>query len=687
MSHGVFASEDRDLSKPNVEASLISDVSQIAPGESFTVMLRHVIRPGWHTYWRNPGDSGAPTTLDWQLPAGFSAAAIEWPYPERIPYGPLMNFGYHGEVYYPITITTPETIDASSVLLKAKGEWLVCADVCIPERAELGLELAVGERVIADEANQQILMATRQLIPQEIGVEALVSIKTDGDAEQVQLDITLPQIRQEKILNISYFPFQENVIDNAAPQQLSFTGTGVRLQMPTGYEYQPDASFDGVVVIEEDAGDAIATAFEIHVGQQGAQPVLETETGLSLLTAIAFAFLGGLILNLMPCVFPVLSIKILSLVQQSDHIRGHGWMYLAGVVVSFVAIAGVLIGLRAGGAEIGWGFQLQSPWVVGGLIYLFLLVGLNLSGYFEFGTSVMGVGQGLTQQDGYTGSFFTGILATLVAAPCTAPFMASAIGFALTQSALAALLIFLFLGLGMAAPYVLLCYSPGLLAKLPRPGPWMERFKELLAFPLYASAVWLLWVLSLQVGANGVVAIGAGAVAIVFAIWLFRHLPVNPAGRLILQLFALISIGFALYSPTQLGSAAMPTITAGESSAGAIRTVDAFDSEPYTEARLEALRSTGPVFLNFTAAWCIACKVNEVVALSSDDVVSAFKQKQVHYLKGDWTNEDPLITKKLAEFGRNGVPLYALYVPGEEPVILPQILTPDIVLRALDKIP
>jgi thiol:disulfide interchange protein DsbD len=382
----------------------------------------------------------------------------------------------------------------------------------------------------------------------------------------------------------------------------------------------------------------------------------------------------------MPCVFPVLSIKVLSLMGETEDLKGHGWVYLLGVVLSFILIAGLLIALRAGGAEIGWGFQLQSPWVVGLLVYLFLLVGLNLSGYFEIGTRLMSLGDSSLTRSGYSGSFFTGVLATLVAAPCTAPFMASAIGFALTQSNIAALLIFTSLGVGMAAPYLALCYAPGLLKRLPRPGPWMERFKEFLAFPLYASAVWLLWVLSLQTGATGVLVIGAGAVALTLAIWLLKHLPAGGPGRALLQALAFLMVGATLYSPTQLQTATASVLTSAGDDNGKAGQV----AEAYSEAKLAEYRRDGAVFVNFTAAWCVTCKVNEAVALSTAEVQSMFEAEGIRYLKGDWTNEDPVITQKLAEHGRSGVPLYLYYAKGaSEPEVLPQLLTKAIVLEAL----
>ncbi|MGK0338575.1 MAG: thiol:disulfide interchange protein DsbD [Candidatus Azotimanducaceae bacterium] len=669
------ASQANPINTGNLDARLMSVASQIAPGSTFTLLLEHQIRPDWHTYWINPGDSGAATRLTWRGPEGFMFGDIAWPYPERIPYGPLMNYGYHDRVVYPIQVTAPANLSGDSVTFDVRGEWLVCADVCIPERGELKLTVAVGPELIIDPQMAEAEIAARQRVPQ------LVSIPTSVEAgsDTVTLSIAMPGLDPDRVQSVVYYPFVEALIDNPAEQLLTISATGIELILTPGYDYSESASFDGIVVIEEEAGETRTTAFEIRPLNGSGVPANSGSSGLTLTTALMFAFIGGLILNLMPCVFPVLSIKILSLMGETTHLTRHGWMYAFGVVLSFVAIAGLLIALRAGGAEIGWGFQLQSPWVVGLLVYLFLLVGLNLSGYFEIGTSLMSFGGSSLTQNGYSGSFFTGVLATLVAAPCTAPFMASAIGFALTQSNVAALLIFASLGFGMAVPYLALCYSPALLKKLPKPGAWMERFKEILAFPLYASAVWLLWVLSLQAGASGVLTIGAGAVTLTFAIWLLKHLPRGAIAKMSMQALAVVMILAVIYSPAQLQTLAASPVAEGQAAADAGQ-----NYETYSAEKLKQYRSEGAVFVNFTAAWCVTCKVNEAVALSTPAVIEAFAQNDIRYLKGDWTNEDPEISRKLAEHGRSGVPLYLFYPAGSDSAtVLPQLLTRDIVLKAL----
>lgn len=669
----------------NVEAELISEVEGVVPGEAFWIVLRQEIRPDWHTYWRNPGDSGAPTTLTWDLPAGFVAGAIEWPYPERVPYGPLMNYGYHGEVFFPVRVEVPGELDGDSVTLRAKGRWLVCADICIPENADLELTLPVVSSAMLDESVADIFMMARQRVPQALGLDATWQQTPGG------IEITLPLANADpaRLTDVSYFPYTEALIENPAPQAYRYQEGSLVITVQPGYEYTPDASFGGIIVISEDAGEAVSTAFEIS--PVGAGVVTGSEpAGVDLLTAILFALLGGLILNLMPCVFPVLSIKILSLVQHvgshSSEIRLHGWVYLAGVVASFVGVAVVLIALRAGGAQIGWGFQLQSPLVVTLLAYLFFVIGLNLFGLFEIGATLMNIGQGKLDERGLSTSFLTGVLATVVAAPCTVPFMATAVGFALTQDSVVALSVFAALGVGMALPYLVLCYSPALMDRLPRPGAWMVRFRELLSFAMFGSAAWLVWVLSQQTGSMGVLASLVGMLLIAFGIWLLVHRPSQVTGRMLVTITAVLLVAAALYLPTTLRGGAPATGTSG-----VVTSVDANYEGPafqsYSAATLSEYVADGPVFVNFTAAWCITCKVNETVALDSAVIRDAFAAADVRYLKGDWTNEDPAITAALAEYQRSGVPLYLLYAKGaSRATVLPQVLTESIVLRAVESL-
>ncbi|MCX7356482.1 MAG: thioredoxin family protein, partial [Alphaproteobacteria bacterium] len=399
---------------------------------------------------------------------------------------------------------------------------------------------------------------------------------------------------------------------------------------------------------------------------------------------LLLAFAGGLILNLMPCVFPILSMKAVGLVRLADKERrvahAHGLIFGAGVIVSFAVLAGVLIALRSGGAAVGWGFQLQAPWFVLFLSYLMFALGLNLSGIFRIGGGFVGAGGALAAKPGKTGAFFTGVLAVLVATPCTAPFMGVALGFALAQPALPALAVFLALGAGMAAPYVLLSLSPALLRRLPKPGPWMERFRQLLAFPMYATAAWLVWVLAQQSPVSGIALALGGFILIGFAVWLVRQMDGSRhAWRAAYAVLAAVALGGALSTLHFVEASAAPSPVG--------RAVSMADAEPWSAARVEALRAEGrPVLVNFTAAWCITCLVNEKAALSTGSVQNILKSKNIAYLKGDWTRQDLAITAALASFGRSGVPLYVLYPPGGEPIILPQILTEGGVLEELNRI-
>ena len=664
----------------NVEATLVSERDAAVPGEVLWVALRQDIREGWHTYWRNPGDSGQASVIRWQdLPEGVSVGEIVWPWPERIPYGPLMNYGYHGTLLLPVAVQVPANFAADELVLKAKGEWLVCADVCIPEDAELTLTLPVREASGPSPAAPEFA-AARARTPTPLGMPTGASI----DGKQIVFEIGMPGLDADRIESVAYFPYLEGLIDNPAPQVYTVQGEALRLTVTQGWDFTPDASLDGVLLIEETAGDTLQVGFEI-TPVPGGQAATSAAAPISMWLAIGLALLGGAILNLMPCVFPVLSIKILSLVSQSQEehtkLSAHGWVYAAGVVLSFVAIAGVLIGLRAGGMQIGWGFQLQSPVVVCLLVYLLFLVGLNLAGLFEIGTGIMGLGSRFAEAGGYGGSFATGVLATLVAAPCTAPFMGAAVGFALTQNSATALAVFAALGAGMALPYIALCHAPGLLSRLPRPGPWMARFREFLAFPMFASAVWLLWVLSLQAGSTGVLAAGSGMVLIAFAIWLTRLRVTNTSLRFLRggASVAMLVAAVALTSGLRGGAAQAAEATPGPGYAGPVAAV-------YSRDALKAALAEGPVFVNFTAAWCITCKVNEAVALNQSGTRQAFENAGVTYLKGDWTNEDPGITSALAEYGRSGVPLYLYYRPGTtQAEVLPQVLTQALVIETVSR--
>lgn len=645
------------VSTDNVRASLIAAVDAIVPGESFWVALRLDIRDGWHTYWRNPGDSGEPTAIDWTLPEGFSAGDIVWQAPHRVAMGPLVNYGYEGEVLHLVEITVPASA-AQSATLEANAYWLVCEEICIPEEARLDLTLPVAAAGTTPPPSEHAatIAKARGGLPGESPWQG--TYRLDGGALTLTLDG--PPVDAAGAADFWFMPAAYGVIDHAAPQTVRAGEDGLTISIPRS-AYAAEAvsgPIDGILAMEEHLPEGpLGRAFRLTAAPAPAPP--SPAPSISLVQALGLALLGGIVLNLMPCVLPILFMKGLGLVRHAHApattIRLQGLSFTAGVLASFGILAGGLIALQAGGARIGWGFQLQSPIFVALLAYLMFAVGLVLSGVVSIGGRLAGVGSDLAQRPGQAGAFFTGALATIVATPCTAPFMAAALGFALTQPWYGALLVFEALGLGLALPYLALSFSPALLRFLPKPGPWMERLKQFLAFPMYATAAWLVWVLSRQIGADAVIVASAGMILIALAAWLLGTTAgsrrcYRVAGGTTSVMLALIAF-------------ALPV--AGVSTVGARPAAEADGPwEPYSAERLDDLRAEGrAVFVNMTADWCITCKVNERVALSSDAVADAFARHDVAYLKGDWTNRDAAITSVLETFGRQGVPLYVLY-PG-----------------------
>jgi thiol:disulfide interchange protein/DsbC/DsbD-like thiol-disulfide interchange protein len=688
----------------NVKAHLISEVSAIAPGQSFWVALEFNIRDGWHTYWRNPGDSGQATALKWQLPQGFTAGDIVWTTPHRFEIPPLMNYGYAKHAVHLVKITAPKDLKAGTpVALSAKASWLVCSDVCIPEEADLHLKLpVVGEMGPIDPADAALFTAARSELPSAAPAATTARIQNGRLVITLgkEWGATLPQIK-----SLTFFPYDEGGIEYAAPQTMTRNKDAVELAMQVGDQPPKPGSVRGVLLATEQSGnDTVAVPMEIGAAlsaagagpTQGNSSLAPAAAGMetsatSVPVLLLFAILGGLILNLMPCVFPVLSIKAIGLVEQAKKhpaaVRAKGMVFAAGVISSMLCLAAVLLALRAGGEQIGWGFQLQSPLFVTLLVYLLLAVGLNLSGVFEVGGGLAGIGDGLTQGDGYRASFFTGVLTTLVATPCTAPFMAFAVGAALTQPPIIALCIFAALGFGLALPYLLLSFAPWMRRALPKPGAWMDTLKQVFAFPIYASAAWLLWVLAQQTSSLGLGAALAGAILVALAAWAYQKSKSGTArGRIAALATATLAIVLAVILPLRFAQVAA---AASSVSAGAAHGADEW--QPYDAARVSEINASGkPLLVNFTASWCLTCLVNERNAFADAAVQDVFRHKGVTLMKGDWTNRDPAITQALAAFGRAGVPLYVVYnsKPGSSaPVILPQLLTPSIVQSAFADTP
>jgi DsbC/DsbD-like thiol-disulfide interchange protein/cytochrome c biogenesis protein CcdA len=693
------ARESAPVTSDNITARIVVDQATATPGGTVTLAFVQEIREGWHTYWRNPGDSGAPATLAWELPEGALIGEALWPMPEAIPYFGLMTYGHHDRVVLLHELRLPDDWPAGTPFpIRLEADWLVCADICIPESGSFALDLETGTASNpADPALRGLIETARAELPGPSPWTTRFNATNGTDAATLRL-LTALDTEVASLSGARFFPYTQGLIDQVAEQPWTSGADGIAIDMALAWPEGLGQSLAGVLVLTETLPDGpLRQAFIVAAGSDpalamgamggtigtGGLPGLTGGPSPGLLELAFLALLGGLLLNLMPCVFPILSIKALSLVQHADSPRAvaHGLAYTTGVLATFLALAGLLIALQATGALVGWGFQLQEPLVVAFLAYLMFVIGIWLFGGLEIGTGrLMGLGQGLTQSQNLGGSFATGILAVFVASPCTAPFMAGAIGLALTQDAPTALAVFAALGLGLALPYLALSISPWAQRRLPRPGPWMIRFRQFMAFPMFATAAWLVWVLAQQAGDTALLLVLLGFVAIGLAIWAFRL-----DGR-IAKATGVACLALALglgVLPGQL-PAADPS---NASRPGGYQISFEGPAEPFSLARLADLRDAGrPVLVNMTAAWCLTCLVNEGNALSGEAFAAALARNDAAYLKGDWTRRDPAITTYLRSFERAGVPLYIVYpAQGGEPTLLPQLLTEGMVEDALDR--
>lgn len=682
-----FAAESNAVKKGAVTASLVSEAAAIAPGQPFTVALRMQHDPHWHSYWIAAG-TGYPTALTWTLPEGFIAGDIQWPVPHTLKdsSGKIVGNGYDGDNLLLVTITPPATLTpGSTVKLAAKAEWLMCMDVCMPGDAKLELDLPVAAAAAIDANWTKAFADTRTKLPD---TSTGWKVAASHDDKNVTLRLTPKAGTSHQPTELRFFA-SDGFVDYAQPQNISQESGGWVLVLPldaaadktarrlTGVlvsanGWSAGSGYDGLVI--DVAFDDGKTAVASGSNSQPAAPG-------SFLGTLLLAFVGGMILNLMPCVFPVLGIKVLGFVNQSGSAKAkivsHGLVFALGVLLSFWALAGVLLVLRAGGSQLGWGFQLQSPAFVFGMAVFLLIFALNMSGLFEIGLSATGVGGDLQMKEGFAGSFFTGALATLVATPCSAPFLAPALGAALSLSAGQSILIFTAIAVGLALPYLLLSIFPQAVKLLPRPGAWMETFKQFMAFPLYATVGWLLWVLAGQTkdDDNGLLMISFGFVLVAMAAWAygrFGQAHGKPRRQLFGRVFAavLLAGGLATGWPK-----AVPVATAGHYQV---------TWEKWSPAAITAAQAAGKyVYVDFTARWCATCQTNKAAVFHNDDVLAELKKKDVVLLRGDWTNRDPLITAELARWNRSAVPFNLIYAPGRpEPVVLPELLTAGKVLEA-----
>ena len=703
----------------------------IRAGQTFWLGLQIEHQPLWHTYWQNPGDSGLPTRLQWQLPAGLQAGEMAWPLPKKIPIGTLANYGYEGRLLLTVPVTVGADFrfpDSGPLTLGLQAEWLVCRQECIPQEGRFSLQLSSAAPQKPDAAGFE---TAQKLSPQALpqlqqggtwitGGQASLS----ADAKQISLRVHgLPAAWRGQTL--SAFPVTPNVVHNAAVQGKDWTQNwqgavwsaqipvseergdspkSMRWVLAAGPESAPKApAFDIETPVQgtwptlaqaapAEISPALAKALADNANASAAQkPAASSTTALGLTLAVLGALVGGFLLNLMPCVFPVLAIKVMGFAQadtsQAQH-RAAGMAYTVGVVLSFMLLGGLMLALRAAGEQLGWGFQLQSPPVVAGLALLFTLLGLNLAGVFEFGQMLPSSLAALQSRHPTVNAGLSGVLAVAVASPCTAPFMGASLGLAIALPVWQALLVFAAMGVGMALPYLAASWWPGMARALPRPGAWMATFRQAMAFPMFATVIWLLWVLGQQTGIDGASSLLALLLTVAWLVW---AMGLSGRTRWVLSglaVAALLWLGSS-WLPLALREAPAQTLPGtSQATPGTLSSANAATWQPWSEAAVQAQLAAGrPVFVDFTAAWCVTCQYNKKTTLADARVLADFAERQVVQMRADWTRRDPAITQALTALGRSGVPVYALYAPGRAPVLLSELPSVAEVQTALQGLP
>ena len=652
-------------------------------GKTVWLGLQLTHQKDWHTYWKNSGDSGLPTTLQWTLPSGVTAGEIDWPLPKKIPIGNLANYGFSDTVLLPVPLTITPDFKAGSasneIEIKLKANWLVCRQECIPEEGEFALKLPVKGSTAINSAAFKTAFAAR---PLGLANAALADSSVQIDGSKIKLTVRgLPAALRGKTLD--FFPETPEVIETAAHWTQGWSGEVWNAQVPLSQQRSNAPSVMPVVLAVDGQGyraelkvlgnwpAAGATAPTVIAPPAPAQPPI------TLLAALIGALLGGMLLNLMPCVFPILAIKVMSFTRHANDQRGHrvsGLAYSAGVVLSFLALGALMLALRSAGEQLGWGFQLQSPATVAALAALFTVMGLNLAGLFEFGQFLPSRVLLVEAKNPAINAFLSGVLAVAIASPCTAPFMGASLGLALALPAAQALLIFTMIGVGMALPYLAASLVPAVARMLPRPGAWMDTFRRAMAFPMFATVVWLVWVLGQQSGIDGAGALLALLVALSAVLW---ALTLRGRSRLIVATIMVVVGALLLLG---IGQNVLKPVPSNN-------TASSENWQPWAPGRVEqALTAGTPVFVDFTAAWCVTCQYNKKTTLANADVLADLAAKKVTLLRADWTRRDPVISAALAQLGRNGVPVYVVYQNGKAPVVMSEILSvADVraVLRAL----
>lgn len=663
------------------ELTTLNSQNQIAAGGTLQVGLVLTLEEHWHVYWTNAGDSGEPPRITWTLPSGITAGPLQFDAPDQLPLGPLMDFGYEDQAVFPVTLTAAPGLKPGKVHLDARVNWLVCERVCVPGKAHLGLDLDVVKGPLPAPPLVGALGAAIQNLPKPL--PASFSATAQGGAKTILVTIHTG----EKQDGAEIYPFDQDILDNPSPQHFKPLPDGVQVWLtraadPTNpaataplpktlhllLKFSDKEAYDATVPVTPGEPPAFTSP-------AGGAPAAATGSSdqVGLWGALGLALLGGIILNLMPCVFPVLFLKGLALVNSSgeerSRQRAHGLVYTLGILASFWAIVAVLLALRAGGSQLGWGFQLQSPSFVAVLALLLFFLALSLAGQFEIGLSLTSAGGELTQKQGFAGSFFTGVLATVVATPCMAPLMGAAVGFALAQPPFTTFLVFTALALGLALPYLALTMQPQWTKVLPRPGAWMETLKQATSVPLFGTAIWLCWVFAHLYASDGIDRVTwllAGFLILGIAGWVLGRWPARLPATLVAVALIAAAVALPLRKPTE----------------------DKLTWETWTPESFAAARASGsPIFVDFTADWCLSCKVNERLVLQSADVEKLLATNKVRLFRADWTRYDSNITQALSAINRSGVPAYVIYPagPNSNPDVLPELLTKDLVTRQLQK--